>query len=214
MLDKDKLEILFLVEMLNKSAELLSIGLGEAGQQVFKSHLKTDFDKILEKGKKVYCVFSFCSILGFQNILNTLGHDVLEFVNSISNIVHHNVYKHLGYGNKNLGSTFLLVWKFHSDELTKISIEYQSHISNIDTRKSTIQSLISRLLPKMNIEKKSVQNKCDVALIGLVKIMVEIHTKEKHYRSTWGVDLNMGFGMHCGWAVEGAIGSYMKMDTR
>ena len=214
MLHEDKLEILFLVEMLNKSAELLSLGLGEAGQQIFKSHLKSDFHKILERGKKVYCVFSFCNIRGFKNILNSLGPEVLDFVNFVSEIVHHNVYSHLGFGNKNLGPVFLLVWKFHTHELTKLSMEYQSQIRNKYTRKSTLQSLVSNVLPTMNIKKKSVQNKCDLALIGLVKTMIEVKISDKGPRHIWGVDFEMGFGLHCGWAVEGAIGSYMKMDTR
>jgi hypothetical protein len=204
--------------MLNKSAELLALGLGEAGQKIFKSHLSNDFTKILETGRKVHCIFSFCNIADFQDILNTLESEILNFVNSASAILHHQVYNHLGFGNKNLGSTFLLVWKFHTDELTKITDEYIFKISDHKTKKRESMSLVSRFLPKIDTKKIEVQNKCDIALIGLVKAMIEIELcfdEPKFYSLRCRRNnFTMKFGMHCGWAVEGAIGSYMKMDTR
>ncbi len=38
--------------------------------------------------------------------------DIMEFVNSIANIVHMEVALHEGAANKNIGDAFLLVWKF------------------------------------------------------------------------------------------------------
>lgn len=218
MLHTNRLELFFLVEMLNKSAELLALGLGEAGQKIFKSHLIRDFTKILETGHKVNCIFSFCSLLDFQKILNSLGHEILTFVNAASEILHHQIYSHLGFGNKNLGSTFLLVWKFHTDELTQVSKEYQSQITNSETMQMARSSLISRLLPSIDTGKQIVQNKCDIAFIGVVKALFEIESsldKQKYFAPKCGKErFGMRVGMHSGWAVEGAIGSYMKMDTR
>ena len=164
------------------------------------------------------CIRDSCNIRDFQSMLDPLGSSVLEFVNLVASIIHKNVYNHLGYGNKNLGSTFLLVWRFHSDELTSLSTQYRSKMSNKMTRRDTYQSLVSDILPKMDVKKVSVQNKCDIALIGLVKAMIDIELVFKNdnfFYNEFGVNrFEMGFGMHCGWAVEGAIGSYMKMDTR
>jgi len=62
----------------------------------------------------------------------------------------------------------------------------------------------------------------DKALIGFLKVVVEINrnprilsyrydprlTKKEGY-----FNLSMGFGMHVGWAIEGAVGSLQKVDA-
>lgn len=62
----------------------------------------------------------------------------------------------------------------------------------------------------------------DKALIGFLKVLVEINRDKQLlvYRSDkrimTGEDffkLRMGFGMHAGWAIEGAVGSSQKIDA-
>ena len=58
---------------------------------------------------QVYAVFGFCDIRQFTDATEVLQEDVMEFVNSISKIVHMEVSLHGGFPNKNIGDAFLLV---------------------------------------------------------------------------------------------------------
>lgn len=40
----------------------------------------------------------------------------MVFVNEISSIVHGIVYKYSGSANKNIGDSYLLVWKFENED--------------------------------------------------------------------------------------------------
>lgn len=62
----------------------------------------------------------------------------------------------------------------------------------------------------------------DMALIAFVKIIAEIHKNPKvlKYKDHPGLNqrmpgyaVKMGFGLHRGWAIEGAIGSEYKIDA-
>ena len=62
----------------------------------------------------------------------------------------------------------------------------------------------------------------DKALIGFLKVIVAINRDSQilHYRRdnrlTKGNEpfkLRMGFGLHAGWAIEGAVGSLQKVDA-
>ena len=57
----------------------------------------------------VFAVFGFCDIRQFTDATEVLQEDVMEFVNSISKIVHMEVSLHGGFPNKNIGDAFLLV---------------------------------------------------------------------------------------------------------
>ena len=58
---------------------------------------------------QVYAVFGFCDIRQFTDATEVLQEEVMEFVNSISKIVHMEVSLHGGFPNKNIGDAFLLV---------------------------------------------------------------------------------------------------------
>lgn len=64
----------------------------------------------------------------------------------------------------------------------------------------------------------------DKALIGFLKTIVEVnrdpqvlqYRKDKRFLTSDGtnfVPLRMGFGLHAGWAIEGAVGSLCKVDA-
>ena len=69
---------------------------------------------------QVYAVFGFCDIRQFTDATEVLQEDVMEFVNSISKIVHMEVSLHGGFPNKNIGDAFLLVSVKHSPSGTHI----------------------------------------------------------------------------------------------
>jgi class 3 adenylate cyclase len=61
-----------------------------------------------------------------------------------------------------------------------------------------------------------------MSVISFLKIIAAIRTSRTLYKYRENKALNlrmpnysvkMGFGLHCGWAIEGAIGSFYKIDA-
>lgn len=63
----------------------------------------------------------------------------------------------------------------------------------------------------------------DKALIGFLKVIIEVnrdvqllaYRNDKRLTSGGDTDflVRMGFGLHAGWAIEGAVGSLQKVDA-
>ena len=206
------------MSLLSKSSELLAMGLGEAGSKLIHSQLNQKKSTLLKTGEKVYCVFGFCQIRDFRNIMETLGTSILSFVKKVSTILHEEVHSHLGYANKNLGEVYLLVWKFDYSEL---ALQYGEEVySLLNSRKTSrvVSNAKKRFSLELKTEVKTVTRKCDLAIIAFIRSLVRIQTNQKlaNYCMKKNVNfpLDARFGMHCGWAIEGAIGSFSKIDTR
>lgn len=60
-------------------------------------------------------IFGFCDIRNFTDVTEVLQEEVMNYVNTIAQIVHSEVHLHGGAANKNIGDAFLLVWKFKPD---------------------------------------------------------------------------------------------------
>ena len=115
-------------------------------------------------------------------------------VNAVAEIVHSQVDKYGGSVNKNIGEAFLLVWKFRDP---------QDFLDNKPV--SDENRIIS-----------------DMALFGFLKIIAKINKfqhimayrkEERLLERMPNFTINMGFGLHQGWAIEGAIGSLFKIDA-
>ena len=151
-------------------------------------------------GKKMYAIFGFCDIRNFADITDVLKKDVMIFVNEVAEIVHNLVTLHQGAPNKNIGDAFLLVWKV-PDSDTVIGSDGQI-VSNGGF---------------------NTQVMADLALASFIQIIAKINKSKKleRYRQNKALaekmgkpyKVNMGFGLHSGWAVEGAIGSKFKIDA-
>ena len=122
------------------------------------------------------------------------------FVNEIGEIVHGIVDRYSGAANKNIGDAFLLVWKFDDD--SQLLDEETDEISLVPSNK------VSQL--------------CDMAMISFLKIMaalkrsrkMKVYSKHEGLnRRMPGYTVKLGYGLHLGWAIEGAIGSYYKIDA-
>jgi len=108
------------------------------------------------------------------------------FVNQIGEIVHGCVDDYNGAPNKNIGDSFLLIWR----------------ISNFDA--------------------EGRQKIGDMAIMSFVRIITELNKSPvlAQYRKHPGIlqripkfRVSMGYGLHFGWAIEGAIGSDFKIDA-
>ena len=94
---------------------------GVAGADIISTNLSSREGALAEvfnptvPGKSVYALFAFAAINGFDHALKCLGGDVMILINDVAAVVHKEVFR-WGFGdsgqcNKNLGATFLMVFR-------------------------------------------------------------------------------------------------------
>lgn len=128
----------------------------------------------------------------------------MVFVNEIAEVVHSTVDFYSGASNKNIGDAFLLVWKFEDED-----VESDPYSGVLTVKKDSVR----------------VKSLAELAVLSFIKIQPALarSNKLRKYRQnkelvermqdTGGFKVRMGFGLHVGWAIEGAIGSKYKIDA-
>ncbi|CAD8111350.1 unnamed protein product [Paramecium sonneborni] len=196
------METYVLQRLIMKVGALLAVGFGEAGSEIIAENIKKggSVDPMIP-GKKILAIFGFCDIRNFTDATEVLQQGVMVFVNEIAEIVHSTVDSMSGSANKNIGDAFLLVWKYSPND-------YHPDPDN----------------PK-NLKLKSdkyIKQKGDMAVLAFLKIItaISISKKLEKYKKHEGLNarmkdysVKMGFGLHMGWGIEGAIGSGFKIDA-
>jgi class 3 adenylate cyclase len=180
--------------------KLLAIGFGEAGCGIISDNIAQGEDvNPMIAGKKIIAFFGFCDIRDFTDTTEELETHVMVFVNTIADIVHSCVHKHNGAANKNIGDAFLLVWKINKSDLINVD-------NKLEIRPNTSR----------------VKYKADLAVFSFLRIIAKINTSASvlKYNAIPALQqrmphfaVKMGFGLHVGWAIEGAIGSFYKIDA-
>ena len=183
-------EILLIENTIVQIGALLVLVFGEAGGKIIKDSLDQGGELVLGcQGSKVFAVFCFCDIRNFTDITEELQESIILFVNEIAFIIHRYAYIYQGSANKNIGDAFLLVWKVSEDS--------------------------------GNVNPVDVQVNADLSVLCVLKIISNIRKEpqlQKYRNSTrlnqrmTGFDIKLGFGVHLGWAIEGAVGSQFKID--
>ena len=198
-----KNESAFLEASLFTIGRLLGLCFGEAGARIIgnniaSSEIGSDFNPLIP-GSKELAIFGFCDIRGFADATEALEEEVMQFVNQIAEIVHSEVDLHAGSSNKNLGEAFLMVWKFPRTDIDSFDDELSIRPDN-----------------------RYCNNIADLAVLGFLKVnakinkythILEYSKNEKMLERIPNYRVNMGFGLHVGWGIEGAIGSPYKIDA-
>jgi len=197
------METSFLMSTILRIGSLMKVGFGSAGVEIIRNNL----EKVSKKdiafknlgGSSVSCIFLFCDIRQFTDATECLQEEIFVFTNNIAAVVHTNCNSYGGSANKNVGDAFLLSWLLDS--------------SDEDVNQVT---LIAR------------QNQAEKALYSVIKISIKLHDDDiflesisdtarerlkKKYSKREGPIVQMGFGLHAGRAVQGAIGSQRKIDA-
>lgn len=121
------------------------------------------------------------------------------FVNEVADLVHGIVDRYSGAANKNIGDAFLLVWKFNSEDVE------EDESGQLVTKTSSRNAQYA-----------------DMSVMSFLKIIAEIRKSHKLERYSQNQQIleklpnfqvKLGFGLHVGWAIEGAIGSDFKIDA-
>jgi len=156
---------------------------------------------VMLDGKKKCAIFGFCDIWNFTDVTVALEEDTMIFVNTISELVHSSVYRYGGSANKNIGEAFLLVWNIPDDcyhlnqETNQITWKKENYISILAD--FAVLSFVKTIV-KINKDPKILDYKNDSRLVEMIGPDYQVR---------------MGFGLHIGWAIEGAIGSEYKIDA-
>lgn len=196
------METEILEQLIIKIGALMALGFGEAGSEIIAKNMeqsKGDVDPLVP-GKRQLCIFGFCDIRQFADLTEILEQDIMIFTNEIALVLHNSVDECLGITNRNLGDVFVLVWKFPEEVTMK------------DAAKSKILISGHPFIPQY----------ADLALISYIKMVSELNRNKtllKYNESPLILEklhnykLKMGFGLHFGWGIEGAIGSEYKIDA-
>ena len=195
-----------IIDKISKICSLVSFGFGEAGtqiiSQVLKEGLNVDINPLIP-GKNVMGIYGFCDIRNFTDTTEILKEKVMIFVNQVAEIVHQITADYCGSANKNIGDAFLLVWKLEDRFIKEV------------VNKQGIKELKLKNVNRIN-------QICDMVLICFIRILIEINKSYKlaEYRYHKGLNARMknyktrlGFGLHLGQSIEGAIGSMFKIDA-
>lgn len=170
-------------------ASLLAIGFGAAGAQIVGQNMKdNDSSAIMGviPGTKVEGIFAYCRIDDFSSAVEGLQDHVTIFVNGIASIVHSCVDEFFGNPNKNVGDAFLLVWRLSGQPPDK-----RCRLADMSL------VALTRIVDRLACNWRVAQYRGDVRLL----------------RRLPGYRVRLRFGLHCGWAIEGAIGSEFKIDA-
>ena len=208
-------EIKIIQSAIIRISALMAINFGEAGGEILKENISSSegLNPMLQ-GKKINAIFGFCFIHNFSEINEVFQEKTMIFVNQISDIVHSCVDKFNGITNKNLGDCYLLAWKFK--EKTKNNNTTINNMNNNLNNEGKLSLKNSLLTAERN------QELADCALLGFLNIIKKINKSQNILVYRKDIDLikkfgpkysvQMGFGLHTGWGIEGAIGSYYKID--
>jgi len=190
------METLILEKTIIKLGSLLALGFGEAGANIIGHNLSSSDSagvNAMIPGIRVEAIIGYATIRDFSTATEVLKGKVMTFVNQVAEIVHGVVSEFHGAANKNSGDTFLLVWR----------------ISGLQAPPGQQDQMITRM--------------ADMSVIAFAKILGAVHRSPllAGYRGHPALQQRLGtdcrvcltFGLHSGWAIEGAVGTEFKIDA-
>jgi hypothetical protein len=220
-----------LINAISKIADLLRKCWGVAGAGIISSNLartqdgKTVVFNPTVAGRQVYALFGFVTINGFSDQLRALDRDVMILINDVAGVVHDEVYRWAlgdsGQCNKNLGSSFLMVFRIgdfkevHEKQARATDVVFSSNEkrakknSNLRRRKQQqgvdhgrggrsqtrgAAKKMGRGGDKMQLASlPGIQAFSDRALLGMLKSFAGIHRERE--LTKWKRDFRLGAGV-------------------
>ena len=239
--DDNAYETQLLEKTLNKIGGLLQVGFGLAGAEIIGNNMGAEGEmNAMVPGKLITSVFGFCIIEDFTETCSYLGADITRYINTVAAIAHGNVHLYFGAANKNIGCAFLMAWKICDGKLFGLRDprdEDQSKICDDDLQEGRKHVIIKSKGFGTTERNLTCEELIDASLAAFVKSHYDVHNANKQ-GGQFGefntrlqtmanngsmhpddvskfeeFQVHMGFGMHIGWAIEGAIGSKYKIDA-
>jgi class 3 adenylate cyclase len=204
------METSFLMSTILRIGSLMKVGFGTAGVEIIRNNLRKGQSKnvlILDsEGSTVSCIFLFCDIRQFTDATECLQEEVFVFTNRIAAVVHSICHAYGGAANKNVGDAFLLSWSLEDSSQEKKWNNFRSSSELTAKNNQGDKALLSviKICLSLYYDKNYLEPLSEVARLRL---------KDKLLRKRTGPVVQMGFGLHAGKAVQGAIGSQRKIDA-
>eukprot|EP00928_Gymnodinium_smaydae_P035974 TRINITY_DN25229_c0_g2_i1.p1 TRINITY_DN25229_c0_g2~~TRINITY_DN25229_c0_g2_i1.p1 ORF type:complete len:917 (+),score=223.22 TRINITY_DN25229_c0_g2_i1:274-3024(+) len=194
---EEMLETAVLEKTIIKLGTLLALGFGQAGSKIVSDSIggaSSAKVSVMNSGNRVSCVIGNVRLRDFSTANVVLQRSVTTFVNQVAEIVHGAVDEFLGSINRNNGEFFLVIWQNSLDSEEQEPTETSSE----------------RFL-------------ADASVMAFVRILGAVHSSPvlARYRQHPGLQqrlgsrcrVNISFGLHYGWAYQGALGSEYKIDA-
>mmetsp|Transcript_5252 Transcript_5252/g.11424 ORF Transcript_5252/g.11424 Transcript_5252/m.11424 type:complete len:929 (-) Transcript_5252:902-3688(-) len=190
---------------LAKIAALLQVGFGEAGNHLVAENLKKgDTVDPMVPGTKLLGAFGFCIIDDYEEVLECLGEEILPFTNTAAEIVHKAVVDNGGQPNRNLGEAFLCVWKPRAENAMGGGVDGKGTSLSPAQLKLAENKMCDGALTAFRSAVRGVQSS--------IKLQAYNSHEEvlKYFNGTYKTVI--GYGLHYGYAIEGAVGTNIKID--
>eukprot|EP00759_Apiculatamorpha_spiralis_P001607 PhF_6_TR10574/c0_g1_i1/m.16852 len=193
----------YIVEVVAKLGKLLQVMVGEAGADIISRNIRREGTvSVIRKGAMIEGTFAFFDIRDFTTITEKLQDEVMVFVNHVAAIIHSAAHAAGGFPNKNVGDAFLIVWKHRK-------LSYIPEIVEVDDP-------INAPLPQPLVVAPMNNNAVYGALFSCLHAVLSIRNSVEltSFAQALGFEnVRVGCGIHHGWAVEGAVGSFLKVDA-
>ncbi|GMI37678.1 hypothetical protein TrCOL_g8548 [Triparma columacea] len=211
------LETTSLIRALLRLAELLAVALGPSGTSFYKAVVSTNTTTeagrtgrrggkntikggLNLKGVRVSGIFMFCDIRNFTDTTELLQGDVFRWINGIAGVVHGICSEHNGSAVKHVGDAFLMVWTF-SPGPTPAAAEVLSRQNKWECTQQAEKCLLAVA-------------RITIALADEHRFIVPVSSSSRDLLIGSGLNrVRVGFGLHAGNAIQGAIGSHLKVDV-
>jgi class 3 adenylate cyclase len=183
---------------LAKIATMLQVGFGEAGNNLVAENLKKgDTVDPMVPGRKLLGAYGFCIIDDYEEVLECLGEEILPFTNTAATIVHDAVTENGGQPNRNLGEAFLCVWK------PNLGSETEDTVAPAELESAENMMCDGAL----TAFRRCVRG---IAISGPLQAYNDHEEIQKFFDGQYST--RIGYGLHYGWAIEGAVGTNIKID--
>ena len=201
-------EVKVIMNAIIKISALLAMSVGEAGGEIIHKNLSSTLGlHFHSRGKKKIAIFGFCNIRNFEEINLALEEETIPLINKIAEIVHSSVDKFRGNTNKNIGDSFLNVWKFYNN------LNMKNYYDKTIKKDNLLE--IDPSSPQVNIT-------ADCSVLAYLRCILKINKNlnilryrknKKLKRIIPNFKISMGFGLHLGYGIEGPVGSIFKMEA-
>ena len=194
--DYGETEIRLLEMAFWKIGVMLGLVFGSAGSEMITTSIELEGNFTpLVPGKQVLAVFCFVKIGDFDRLVSSMAPGVLKYINCFSHYIHGTAERFLGAVNRNLGDSYLLLWKVPEDDQVIVSGRLVVNPFSAAVKSTTALSLL-------------------FAAKTIAKTTSSANLLMYYQQIGGGKQVNtLTFGFHIGWAYEGPIGSVFKIDA-
>jgi hypothetical protein len=198
------MEVKLLLRTLLNIGSLLRMSFGESGAKIITNRLNNAKElNPVGPGKRVHGIFVFVQLQHMPAVMAALREETLLFVNFIADVVHAMAVKHRGIVVNNTSDGFVLMWTLPMEE-----------VAEVDATPIADQAMLCVLRIFFDLAVRQ-QELWLTSAEGRTFQQPSASAAERFAAAFPGCNLSnfVGASCHCGWALEGPLGSDRKLDA-